>query len=229
MKHKRITPTQRGQERGEINLLIVALAVLGIFVLIFAGLFVNSYMKAQNATKNLNAKTSAAYNLGKEAGSKSQKEADAAAAKAAEQNPYRAYTAPAAFGEFTIKFPKSWSSSVSENLTSSNQVELIVNPEFIKILPNNTVNYALRTMLVNNTYTSVRAQYDQQVKNKKATSKAVKVSGIDGTRYEGEFKQGKSGVAVIVPVRDKTVVFTTENTKYQPEFEATLTQSTIKP
>ncbi len=225
MKHKRLTPSQR----GEVNLLVVALAVLGIFVLIFAGLFINSYMKAQNATKNLNAKTATAYNLGKEAGAKTQKETDAAAAKQAEQNPYRAYTAPTAFGEFTIKFPKSWSSSVAENQTSTNQVELIANPEFIKILPNNTVNYALRVMLVNSSYSNVRAQYDQQVKNKKAKTSAIKVSGIDGARYEGEFKQGKSGIAVLVPVRDKTVVFTTENTKYQPEFEATLTQSTIKP
>lgn len=225
MKHKRITPSQR----GEVNLLVVALAVLGIFVLVFAGLFINSYMKAQDATKNVKAKTAVAYKLGQEAGAKTQKETDAAAAKAAEQNPYRAYTAPTAFGEFTIKFPKSWSSSVSENLTNSSQVELIANPEFIKILPNNSINYALRVTLVNNTYTSVQSQYGQQVKNKKATAKAVKVSGIDATRYEGEYKQGKSGVAVLVPVRDKTVVFTTENTKYQPEFEATLTQSTIKP
>ena len=46
MKHKRLTPNQRGQERGEVNLLVVAVAVLGIFVLIFAGLFINSYMTA---------------------------------------------------------------------------------------------------------------------------------------------------------------------------------------
>lgn len=229
MKHNRITPSQRGADRGEINLLIVALAVLGIFVLIFAGLFINSYMKAQSATKNLNAKVAAGYKAGQEAGAKTQKETDAAAAKAAEQNPYRAYNAPTAFGEFTIKFPKSWSSSVAESLNSTNQVDLIATPEFIKILPNDTVNYALRVYLVKNTYSSVKAQYDQQVKNKKAKSSAVKVSGIDATRYEGEYKQGKTGIAVLVPVRDKTVVFTTENTKYQPEFEATLTQSTIKP
>ena len=225
MKHKRITPSQR----GEINLLMVALGVLVVFVLIFAGLFINSYMKAQGATKNVNAKMAVAYKAGQEAGAKTQKETDAAAAKAAEQNPYRAYNAPVAFGEFTVKFPKSWSSSVAESLNNTNQVDLIATPEFIKILPGDTINYALRVYLVKSTYTSMKAQYDQQVKNKKSKASAVKVSGIDATRYEGEYKQGKSGVAVLVPVRDKTIIFTTENTKYQPEFEATLTQSTIKP
>ena len=229
MKHKRLTSNQRGQERGEVNLLVVAVAVLGIFVLIFAGLFINSYMTAQNATKNLNAKRAEAYEAGQEAGAKTQKESDEAAAKAAAQNPYRSYVAPTAFGEFTIKFPKGWSSSVSENLTNSSQVDLIATPDFIKILPNNTVNYALRVALVNNTYSSVKGSYDQQVKNKKAKATSVKVSGLDGTRYEGQYNQTKTGIAVLVPVRDKTMVFITENTKYQPEFEATLTQSTIKP
>lgn len=225
MKHKRITPSQR----GEVNLLVVAVAVLGVFVLIFAGLFINSYMKAQNATKDLNAKKAVAYKLGQEAGAETQKITDEAAAKAAAQNPYRSYVAPPAFGEFTIKFPKSWSSSVAENLTSTNQVDLIANPEFVKILPNNSVNYALRVGLVNNTYVATRLSYDQRVKSKKLKAEPVKVSGIDGTRYTGEYKEGKTGIAVLVPVRDKTIVFTTENTKYQTEFEATLTQSTIRP
>lgn len=225
MKLKRLTPNQR----GEVNLLLVATIVLGIFVLIFAGLFINSYMTAQNATKNLNEKRAAAYKLGQEAGAKTQKETDEAAAKAAAQNPYRSYVAPPAFGEFTIKFAKSWSSSAAENQNATNQVDLIANPEFIKILPNNTVNYGLRVYLVNNTYATTKGAYDQQVKNKKAKASSVKVSGIDATRYEGQYSQTKSGIAVLVPVRDKTIVFTTENTKYQPEFEATLTQSTIKP
>lgn len=225
MKHKRFTPSQR----GEVNLLVVAAAVLGVFVVIFAGLFINSYMKAQSATKNLNAQKAAAYKLGQTNGASAQKEADAAAAKATAENPYRSYVAPSAFGEFTVKFAKSWSSSVAENLSSSNQVDLIATPEFIKVVTDKSVNYGLRVMLVNSPYEQVRNTYDQQVKNKKAKSSATKVSGISGTRYEGQYTQAKSGIAVLVPVRDKTIVFTTENTKYQSEFEATLIQSTIKP
>lgn len=225
MKHKLFTPSQR----GEINLLIVAIAVLGIFVLIFAGLFINSYSKEQKATKNLNAQKAEAYKAGQEAGAITQKETDAAAAKAEAQNPFRAYTSPTAFGEFTIKFPKNWSSSVSENLSANTQVDLIVNPEFIKILPDNSVNYALRAGLINSTYNTVKSQYDQRVKSKKLKATSAKVSGLDGTRYEGEFKEKKNGIIVLVPVRDKTIFFSTENTKYQPEFETTLTQSTIRP
>lgn len=209
-------------------MLIVSI-ILGVFVLIFAGLFVNSYMTAQNATKDLNAKKAAAYKLGQTAGAQTQKETDAAAAKAAAQNPYRAYVAPPAFGEFAIKFAKNWSSSVAENQSAINQVDLIANPDFIKLLPDNSINYGLRVYLVNNTYAVVKTSYDQQVKSKKAKSTAATVSGIDGTRYDGKYNSTKSGIAVLIPVRDKTMVFTTENTKYQPEFEATLSQSTIKP
>lgn len=225
MKHKRITPSQR----GEVNLLVVATAVLGVFVLIFAGLFINSYMKAQSVTKNLNTQKAVAYKAGQSAGAETQKISDTAEAKAIAENPYRSYVAPSAFGEFTIKFPKIWSSSVAENLSSTNQVDLIATPEFIKLLQDKSVNYALRVSLINTTYATVRNGYDQQVKNKKAKASAIKVSGIDGTRYEGQYSQNKNGIVVLVPVRDKTIVFTTENIKYQSEFEQTLTQSTIKP
>lgn len=225
MKHKQYTPSQR----GEVNLLVVACAVLGVFVLIFAGLFINSYLKEQKATNTVNAQKAAAYKEGQEAGAKTQRETDAAAAKAAAENPFRSYVAPTAFGEFTIKFPKNWSSSVAENLATTTQVDLIATPEFIKILPNNTVNYALRAGLINNTYATARQVYDQRVKSKKLTAASVKVSGQDGTRYTGEFKEGKSGIIILVPVRDKTIFFSTENTKYQPEFETTITQSTIRP
>ena len=102
-------------QTGNSKLMLIVSIILGVFVLIFAGLFVNSYMTAQNATKDLNAKKAAAYKLGQTAGAQTQKETDAAAAKAAAQNPYRAYVAPPAFGEFTIKFAKNWSSSVAEN------------------------------------------------------------------------------------------------------------------
>lgn len=225
MKHKRLTPSQR----GEVNLLVVACAVLAVFVLIFAGLFISSYLKEKNTAKNVSAKVAVGYKAGQEAGAKTQKEADIAAAKAIAQNPYRAYVAPTAFGEFTIKFPKSWSSSVAENLSASTQVDLIASPEFIKILPDNSANYALRAGLINSTYANARLSYDQRVKSKKLKATSVKVSGIDGTRYEGEFKEKKNGIVILVPVRDKTIFFSTENTKYQPEFEATLAQSTIKP
>lgn len=225
MKHKRFTPSQR----GEINLLVVAVAVLGIFVLIFAGLFINSYTKEQKATKTLNAQKTAAYKEGQTAGAEAQKITDTAAAKAEAQNPFRSYVAPIDFGEFTIKFPKNWSSWVAENLTATTQVDLIVHPEFVKVLPSNTVNYALRAGLINTTYDSVRQNYDQRVKSKKLKATSVTVSGIDGTRYTGEFKDKKNGIMVLIPVRDKTIYFSTENTKYQPEFETMLTQSTIRP
>lgn len=225
MKHKRFTPSQR----GEVNLLVVACAVLGIFVLVFAGLFINSYLNEQKTSKTVNDQKAAAYKAGQADGAETQKETDTAAAKAAAQNPYRSYVAPSAFGEFTIKFPKNWSSSVAENQNASNQVDLIANPEFIRILSDNSINYALRVYLVNSTYAQTKSQYENQVKNKKSKATAQKVSGIDGTRYTGQYKQGKEGIAVLVPVRDKTIVFTTENTKYQSEFEATLVQSTIKP
>ena len=67
------------------------------------------------------------------------------------------------------------------------------------------------------------------VNNKKAKATTATVSGITGTRYTGAYRQAKDGVAVLVPVRDKTMVFITDNTNYLSEFETALSQSTIKP
>lgn len=215
--------------QGKSKLPLILCAVFGVLLILFMGLLISSYMQAQAATKDLNAKRAAAYNLGKTAGAQTQKETDDAAAKTLAENPYRSYTAPVTFGDFTIKFPKNWSAWVAENISSSNQVELIASPDFIKVLPDNSVNYALHVMLVNSTYTNLRQNYDQQVKDKKAKATSVTISGISGTRYEGQYSQTKSGIIVLVPVRDKTMVLSTENTKFSSEFSQILTQSTIKP
>lgn len=215
--------------KGKSNLILILCIVFGILLVLFIGLFINSYMQAQSATKDLNAKRAVSYNLGKSAGAKAQKDSDEVAARALAENPYRSYTAPVTFGDFTIKFPKNWSAWVTENINSSNQVELIANPDAIKVLPDNSVNYALHVYLVNATYADYRQNYDQQVKDKKAKSTAVTISGIAGTRYEGQYSQTKSGIIVLIPVRDKTMVLSTENTKYSSEFSQVLSQSTIKP
>lgn len=216
-------------ETGKSKLVLIVCIILGVFVLIFAGLYVSSYLKERAATTDLNAKKTTAYNAGKEAGAKSQKIADEAAARTAAENPYRAYTAPTPYGNFTIKFPKNWSSSVAESLNATNQVDLIANPNFIKVVTDNSANYALRVTLVDTPYESLKDSYDQQVKNKKAKATTATVSGITGTRYTGAYRQAKDGVAVLVPVRDKTMVFITDNTNYLSEFETALSQSTIKP
>lgn len=225
MKHKRFS----ARERGEVNLLVVALGVMVAFVLVFAGLFISSYMKERAATKNLNIKTAAAYAQGKDAGAKAQKAADEASARVAAETPYDTYTAPSAFGDFVIKYPKDWSSWVKEVAGGSTQVEFIATPDIVKVLPDNSINYAQHITLVNNTYENVKVSYDQRIKAKKVTAASATVSGISGTRYTGDYDTRHTGIVVLVPVRDKTMVFTCENTRYQSEFEATLKQSTIRP
>src|SRR5207245_6599292 len=67
-----------------------------------------------------------------------QKAADDKATELAAESPYRSYVAPLEYGSFEIKFPKNWSSYVDQERSSTNQVTLVVEPNFV--VRNNSVD-----------------------------------------------------------------------------------------
>lgn len=219
-----LPPAQRS-----LPLTNILLVVLGLTTLIFAGLFLFSYDQASTATKTLNqAKQKAAA----EAAQK-QKKADIAANLAALEIPYRSYQAPTAFGSFTVNFPKSWSSRVSEIAENKTQVNLSVNPEFVRYKGEQALPVALRVRLIQQTSNSFIAEFSETIKSRKLTKSTMTVSGQNAIVLSGNFKSedGLSGFVrlVAVPVRDKVIVFTCENGLYTQQFETVIAQAKIIP
>lgn len=219
-----LPPAQRA-----LPLTSILLVVLGITTVIFAGLFLFSYNKASSATNNSN---QVAQSAAIQAAQK-QKKTDLAANIAAMEIPYRTYQAPTAYGSFIVSFPKSWSSRVSEAAENKVQVNLSVNPDFVRYKGDSALPVALRVRLIQQTSNSFIAEYAESIKSRKLVKTTSIVSGQNAIVLTGNFRSDDdtSGFVrlVAVPVRDKVIVFTCENGLYTQQFEEVIAQAKIIP
>ena len=215
-------------QRGQVNLHLLLTIFLGVGMVLFGALAVYAYMEREDAVNNLNVKVKAAVTKSVEA----QKKQDAEVNRKANDLPYRVYTADQLDGAFQLQIPKSWSLVANKNSDPSTQLEILSNPN---VVVNNMAQNAINTqgfkmLLLKKSQTEVIKNYDALVKQKKVTSKAAQVSGINATRFEGQIdNQRHTGVAIVFPVRDKTVVMITENMNYKDEFEKIVTSAKINP
>lgn len=207
----------------------ILFVILSVATLIFAGLFLWSFGRAQDATAILNKATAQADQNATE----KQKKADSTAALAALEIPYRSYQAPVSFGSFTVNFPKSWSARVAESASSTNQVNLSVNPDFIRYKDDLPQPVAVRIRLIQQNSNLFLASFAEAIKAGSLKKSNITVSGQNAIALTGHFHD--EAIApdfvrmVAVPVRDKVIVFSCENGLYTSQFDVVLSQSKIIP
>ncbi len=155
-----------------------------------------------------------------------QKQADAQAAQTAAESPFSSYTAPDEYGAFVVKYPKTWSASVTESRSGSPQVNLLLEPGIVHTADSTLDLLPARITLVQRTLAEFIKQYTSQ---KSLARSDITVSGIKSTNFTGKFADKRTIRIVAVPVRDKTLVFTSESAAYASEFDQILAQSTINP
>lgn len=202
----------------------ILIGVLGLGAVVFAVLTLLFYNQATVATKTLNDQKGHAAKVAKD----EQKKADDLANTQANESPYRSYQAPIAFGAFIINFPKNWSSSVDQE-QGGTQVNLVLNPDFVG-RTNGTDNLeAARVILQQQAGDNFMNQFQGSVKNGDLHQNTIQVSGLAAFDLTGKFGDRRTVREVVVPVRDKVIVFTTENTQYKNEFAQILAQAKINP
>jgi hypothetical protein len=216
---------------GERNfpLVPIVIATLAVATAAFAVLFVIYFSKNATATKTLTqAKREAVL-----AGAAQQKKLDAKATEIASESPFRRYDAPSQFGPFVIKFPKNWSARVAENANRTTQVNFSANPDFIRYKDDEPLAVALRVRLIQQNANAYVQNYDDAVKSGALKKSALTVSGQKATLLQGNYDDGSGTAAIVrlvaVPVRDKVIVFTCENSAYTTQFDTVVSQATIIP
>jgi hypothetical protein len=205
-------------------MLIALLVILGLGTITFGILTVIFSNKAATVEKFANQEKAAAVAKARD----NQKQLDNLDFTRINESPFRAYTAPVQFGSFVVSFPKNWSSSVREQ-PQGTQVSLALNPDFLRNTNGQDEITAVRVMLM----LTSQAQYMEQFKSnlKSGTLKQVstKVSGQTAFEFNGKFNGRKTIREVVVPIRDKVLVFSTESSKYTLEFNTILSQAKIIP
>ena len=204
--------------------MLVLVILLGLGTVVFGVLTVTFSGKATTATNTATARAIAAATAAK---SDQQKEDDASYTKANE-SPFRAYTAPEAFGSFVINFPKSWSSSVDEE-TSGTQVNLVLNPDFVRKTNETNNPFAASIQFIERSKDDYMTQFTSRIKIGTIKQADTTVSGQPAFDLTGQFSDHLIVREVVVPVRDKIMIFTTENSQYATEFGDILAQAKIIP
>lgn len=140
-----------------------------------------------------------------------------------EKSPLKEYKGPAAFGTLSLQYPKTWSAFVTESENSSGTpIDGYLHPGFVPGLQSGT-DYALRVKVVSRQYADELKQFEGKVKSGKVKVTpytAPKVSGILGSRVEGEINTGQQDTLVLFPLRDKTIEISTESAQFKGDFDS---------
>lgn len=213
-----------GGSGGRSPLLLILVLVLGLGTVIFGILTVTFSGKAATATKTAAAKAAAAADSART----DQKKLDEDATSKANESPFRSYTAPQKYGTFVINFPKDWSSSVDEE-SSGTQVNLVLNPDFISRTDGKDDLIAVRVAFIDQTKDRYLNQFASLLKSRKLKQADILVANQPSIDITGQFSDRRTVHAVVVPIRDKVLVFTSEDTKFSTEFGQILAQAKIIP
>lgn len=205
------------KDEGGFNLLIIPVVVLTLLFITVTVMAYVIYGQGQDYKNNSDKKVADAVEIAKKQTSTSKDNEFAEK----EKQPLRTYQSPSTSGNVTITYPKTWSAFVTENAqTSATQVDGYFHPSFVPGTQSGTA-FALRVQVLPQAYDQVMQVWSAKLKIGKvkvAPFRATKVPSILGSRVDGEMDINKQGSAVILPMRDKTLVVTTQSPAFLNDF-----------
>jgi len=202
--------------------LTTGLFVMGFVVLVLGITATIAFVTAGSTAASANKKAQTAAATARA----DQKKADELAARQAQESPYRTYQAPNEYGAFSLLIPKNWSAYVQYNLGGRTQLELSLQPDIISVTGNAVAPLAAHIELDQLTLDDYLSQYKA---DPNVNQSDITVSGIKSKNLTGSFRDLSVVREVVVPVRDKVMVFTNQDKTYDPEFTKILEQAKINP
>ena len=148
-----------------------------------------------------------------------------------EKQPFETYQGPSDLGSITLSYPKTWELYVDEAKSGTAALKAYAHPGYVPST-NGDTSFALRYEVVSEDYANTLKDFDGQVKKgtvRVTPFRAEKVPSVVGAKLEGEIEPKKTGVMVIIPVRDKTLRIWTESTSFTPDFNTILSSLTFVP
>ncbi len=209
---------------GTSPIMIILIVLLGLGAIGFGIMAITFYNQAQTANNTVDTQKAQAV----AAAIKVQKSNDDAAYAKAAESPFRSYTAPDADGAFIINFPKNWDGWVDEEQSGTN-VNLIINPDFVRVSQSVNELAACVVKLIEEPSSQYMTQFASYIQEGQMKQANITISGIQGYDLTGQFSDNRTTRMVVVPVRDKVLVFTNENAKYAAEFDEILAQAKVNP
>lgn len=202
-------------QRGIANALLLPLILVGVLLLGSIGFGYWAFSSRQDYKDHSDKKVAAAEAVVKD---KTQK-ADAKQYAEEAKNPLKKYVGPSAYGNVTLKYPKTWSAYVVAG--GSAPVNGYFQPDVVPDISADTSVFALRLQILQQSYDVVVQQYSSQVQQKTATSTPYslpKVPSVIGVKIDGALSPTQQGSMVILPLRNVTVAISTQSMQYLSDF-----------
>ncbi|MDR0591625.1 MAG: hypothetical protein LBG75_03700 [Candidatus Nomurabacteria bacterium] len=203
---------------GEVNVLVVVVAMLSVFLAAAASLAVWAYISYSDQKNNVDSKISEAVATAK----KTQADEDEAKFAEREKNPRTEFVGPEDYGRLTFDYPKTWSMYDAKDAAKGGDYEAYLNPGYVPPVSNSQI-FALRVSIYDKSYDSVVKSYDSAVKKGDLRSTPLATVGktdLPGVRFDGAISKDMRGVILVLKLRDKTVMLQTDSEVFRPDFEA---------
>jgi hypothetical protein len=208
----------RLDERGAMNILLAPLVLALLFFLGALGFGLWAFSSQQDYKNNSDKKVALAVT---EAIAATQ-ETDAAKYAEDAKKPYDVYIGPAAFGNVTINYPKTWSAYVQQDDNGNKPINGYFNPSFVPSTADADNSFALRVELAQDSYDQVAESFSASLKTGKVTLqpyKLPKVPSVVGSRVEGQITAKKQGTMIILPLRNMTLKVWTESNDFKADLD----------
>lgn len=193
---------------------VVTSVVLSILVVALGGIGIWAFVNYQDQKNNVDAKIEAAVAAAKQ----EQSEADDKLFAEREKQPARQLVGPADLGQVSFDYPKTWSVYIDKDGTSG-EYEAYLHPGAVRALSSD-LPVALHVSILKQDYDKVVKDYREAVTKGELKAAPVTVQGQTGTRLDGTFSKERQGSMVLLKLRDKTIVVTTESKDFVGDFNA---------
>lgn len=148
------------------------------------------------------------------------------------KSPLKTYTGPASYGTVTVKYPKTWSAYVTTGGGSNEPLNAYFHPDIVPAVTQTGSStreaIALKIQVTNQPYDQVIKQYESQVTSGNITAAAFalpKMPDQVGMKFVGKLDQQLNGTEIVLPLRDKTLIITTETDNYLADFNNHILQN----
>lgn len=206
-----------GLPKNHINALLIPLIVAVLLLIAAISFGFWAYLGREDYKNNSDKKAAAAVAAAEEI-LDGKKEAEFAER---EKEPLKEYKGPATFGSLVIKYPKTWSAYVTESSRGATPLDGYLHPDVVSGVQSGTA-YAVHFQVTSTAYDQELKKFESAAKQGTVSVSPITaplVSNVAGVRITGEIENGKQGVTVLFPLRDKTLKITTESERFVGDFD----------
>jgi hypothetical protein len=209
---------KRLNQQGIMNALLIPFILLIVFFIGASGFGVWAFMSRQDYKDNSDKKAAVASAKAVEAAQK----VDAAKYAEEAKKPLDTYIGPAAYGNITVQYPKTWSGYVEEAPGNSTPISGYFHPSIVPSIRDRNNSFALRVELTQQSYDQALAAFAPYTKTGKvsvAPYHLAKVPSVVGSRVEGQITTTKQGVMIVLPLRNMTLKIWSEANPFKADLD----------